>query len=160
MADPNRRVPEGLAVEAAKIEDAPIIKSMVHAAYAKYVDRIGREPAPMTADYTELLQTHDVRVLRTSDNGKIVAAVVLSTDADSVKINNLVVDQAAQGKGYGKVMMNYAEDVARARGRPALTLFTNVKMWENMVFYPKLGFVETERRNEDGYDRVYYRKDL
>jgi hypothetical protein len=33
-------------------------------------------------------------------------------------------------------------------------------MTENQVFYPKIGYVEYDRRNEAGYDRVIYRKSL
>jgi hypothetical protein len=33
-------------------------------------------------------------------------------------------------------------------------------MVENLQLYPRLGFVETERRVEDGYRRVYFRKTL
>jgi hypothetical protein len=33
-------------------------------------------------------------------------------------------------------------------------------MTENLPFYHGLGFVETERRHEDGFDRVYLRKTL
>ena len=56
--------------------------------------------------------------------------------------------------------MGYAEDLARRRGYPAVTLFTNVKMHENIGLYAKLGFVETGRRTEAGYERVYFRKEL
>lgn len=31
-------------------------------------------------------------------------------------------------------------------------------MTENLRLYPSLGFVETGRRVEDGYRRVYFRK--
>lgn len=163
MTEFARRLPDGLAIVKAKEDDIPVIKQMVNSAYSKYVERIGRPPAPMNSDWNALMGTRDVWVLRTTDSDdKAIGAVVLGADADadSIKINNLVVDPAAQGRGYGKILMAYAEDTARAKGRTALTLFTNVMMYENLVLYPKLGFYETERRNEAGYDRVYYRKDL
>lgn len=165
MAAPRQTLPLGLAIEKATPQDIPIIQAITHSAYEKYTPRIGKPPAPMNADWPILLQTHQVSVLKTqvSDNSQVVVgAIVLGIQdgKDSIKINNLVVDQAAQGRGYGKVLMRFAEDEARERGRTALTLFTNVLMYENLVLYPKLGFVETDRREEDGYDRVYYRKDL
>lgn len=49
---------------------------------------------------------------------------------------------------------------ARARGRPRLVLYTNRMMWENVALYGRWGFVETGRRHEDGYERVYFAKDL
>ncbi|KAJ3533293.1 hypothetical protein NM208_g8049 [Fusarium decemcellulare] len=144
----------------AKTEDIPAIKSIVNSAYTKYIERIGKPPAPMLADYNELLQSRDVFVLRELDSDVVVGSIVLSQASDSIEINNLVVDVTAQGRGYGGVLMRYAEDFAKAKGRPALTLFTNIKMYENLNLYPKMGFDETERRTEDGYERVYFRKDL
>lgn len=163
MASPAVKTPDGLVFVKAKKEDIPAIRQMVDSAYSKYIERIGKPPAPMNADWNRLISSQDVWVLRTTDSGdEVVGAVVLGVDADSdsIKINNLVVSPAAQGRGYGKILMRHAEDTAREKGRPALTLFTNVMMYENLALYPKLGFYETERRSEEGYDRVYYRKDL
>jgi GNAT superfamily N-acetyltransferase len=75
-------------------------------------------------------------------------------------VNNLVVDPDAQGKGYGRVLMNCAEDWARAKACTEMALFTNVKMFENLGLYAKMGYDEVERRTEDGFDRVYFRKKL
>lgn len=146
----------------ATVQDIPEIVHVVRSAYLKYVDRIGKEPAPMLADYADLLQTHDVFVLRASGQDNILGSVVLNPDDDgrTLKVNNLVVDPATQGRQYGTALMNYAEEVAREQGRKTLALFTNLKMHENFGFYTKLGFVETETRTEDGYERRFYSKEL
>lgn len=116
----------------------------------------------MTADYEEVLQSHDVFVLRENKDSVIVGSIVLGHQqgSDAVEINNLVVDVTAQGRGYGGVLMRYAADFAKSRGCCALELYTNVKMWENLGLYAKMGFVETERKTDAGYERVYFRKDL
>jgi ribosomal protein S18 acetylase RimI-like enzyme len=56
------------------------------------------------------------------------------------------------------VLIAFAEDHARELGLDAVTLYTNEAMTENLRLYPALGFVETGRRVEDGYRRVYFRK--
>ncbi len=45
-------------------------------------------------------------------------------------------------------------------GLPEVSLYTNEAMVENLRLYPRLGFVETGRRVEDGYRRVFFRKSL
>lgn len=161
MASPNS-LPAGVIITAATRDDVPAVRSMVIAAYSHYTERIGRPPAPMTADYDELLTTHEIFVLREGPGSEAVGSIVLlaTDDSDAVQINNLVVDVAAQGKGYGKLLMKFAEDFARQKGRKALELYTNVKMYENTRLYPRLGFEETGRRVEDGFERVYYRKEV
>ncbi|EHK26066.1 uncharacterized protein TRIVIDRAFT_35351 [Trichoderma virens Gv29-8] len=155
----------GLSIRRAKTEDVPSIQAMVNASYSKYIERIGKPPAPMVADYNELLNTSDIYILETTSDDKIVkivGSIILRIDgeADAVKVNNLVVEPAAQGRGYGRVLMDFAEDVAKEKGIGSMALFTNVKMYENIGLYAKFGYVETGRKSEDGYERVYFRKEL
>lgn len=152
---------DDLSITKATDEDVAIIQSMVEAAYTKYIDRIGKRPAPMDENYHQAIHTHTVLVLREGDD-QVVGAIVLEIEPslDSVKVDNLVVHPAAQGRGYGRVLMDYAEDVARSQDYRALTLYTNVKMYENLSVYLKMGFFETERKHEYGFDRVYFRKNL
>ncbi|KAJ5902227.1 hypothetical protein N7495_002755 [Penicillium taxi] len=149
------------AISKATMEDVPIIRSMVDAAFSKYIERIGKSPAPMLADYNEVIQTHPVFVLK-DQSSRVVGSIVLHLDpsSDSVEINNLVVDPQAQGYGYGRVLMDFAEEFARSQGFSALTLYTNVKMYENLSLYVKMGFSETGRRTDDGFERVFFYKKL
>jgi hypothetical protein len=57
-------------------------------------------------------------------------------------------------------MIKYAEVEAQNKGLRSVTLLTNVKMFENIGFYAKLGFVETDRKMEDGFERLYFYKKL
>ncbi|KAJ6109645.1 hypothetical protein N7486_001880 [Penicillium sp. IBT 16267x] len=161
MIRPPQSSRAGLTIQRASPQHIPFIKSMVDAAYSKYIERIGKPPAPMSANYYEVMETHDMFVLQ-DEAKEIVGSIVLRVDQNthSVEINNLVVGPAAQGRGYGRVLMDCAKDVARSEGCSALTLYTNVKMYENLGMYVKLGFVETGRKTEDGFERVYFRKDL
>lgn len=158
MDDINRKPVEAILVEMARTGDVAAIKPMVDAAYSKYIKRLGKLPAAMTEDYDELVETRSVYVLRVGSS--VVGSVLLSREGDSIKVNNLVVDPSTQGRGYGRVLMDYAEDMARAQGLAAVTLFTNEKMHENIALYMKIGFTETGRRTENGFNRVFFRKNV
>ena len=58
------------------------------------------------------------------------------------------------------MLVSFAEDRTRALGLQAIELYTNEAMVENLELYPRLGFVETGRRVEDGFRRVYFKKTL
>lgn len=152
------------SIERATVHDAYQIESLVNSAYSKYVERMGKKPAPMTENYHAIIQAHseEIFVLRASQDGKVLGSITLNDhqEDDAVKVNNVVVNPTAQGFGYGRRLLQFAEETARAKGRGAVTLFTNEKMFENITLYPRLGFVETERRTEDGYRRVFFRKTL
>lgn len=152
----------GLSIVKATPDHVPTIKEMVAAAYSKYIPRMGKKPAPMVADYYELLKTREIFVLERDEDHKMVGSIVIRSDSDTtaVNINNLVVDPETQGKGYGRLLMDFAENLAKERGCKAVKLFTHIKMYENIALYPKLGYAETDRREEDGYKRVFFEKDL
>ena len=80
--------------------------------------------------------------------------------AKSPFVENVALDPAFHGQGLGRALMAFAEDQARARDLAAIRLYTNVKMTENFPFYAKLGYRETGRVTEDGYDRVYFVKQV
>jgi ribosomal protein S18 acetylase RimI-like enzyme len=133
---------------------------MVSSAYSKYIERIGKPPAPMTEDWEQEMKIHEVMILK--DNNQTVGSIDYHVDNEtkSLKINNVVVDAGAQGRGYGYWMMKHAETEGQRRRLSSVTLFTNVKMIENVRFYGKLGFVETGRKMEDGFERIYFSKTL
>ncbi|PNP41966.1 hypothetical protein TGAMA5MH_06144 [Trichoderma gamsii] len=155
----------GLSIRRATVEDLSVLRTIVNASYSKYIERMGKPPAPMLLNYNELPKKQDIFVLETISDDKgseIVGAITLAIDdaGGAVKISNVVVGPAAQGRGYGRTLMDFAEGVAREKGIDSLELYTNAKMHENISLYPKFGYIETGRRSEDGYDRVYFRKQL
>jgi GNAT superfamily N-acetyltransferase len=145
-------------VESAKNEDVPYIRSMIVAAFSKYIDRLGHPPGPMTADYNRLIELEILYVLRI--NGDVLGAVCLAQEGDSIMVTNLVVDPATQGRGYGRVLINYAERMAISKGLAAVALYTNVKFVENIAFYTRIGFIDSGRLTGDGFVRVYFRKNI
>ena len=112
----------------------------------------------MLADYADLLTRSVVYVLE--DDGSINGLIVLWPDGDALYVDNVAVDPRYQGQGLGRRLMAFAEAQARAAGLVALSLYTNEAMTENLLFYRRLGFVETDRRSDQGYRRVFLRKPL
>lgn len=156
---------QDIVIEKARISDSDAIKQMVISTYAKYVPRMdGQQPAPMTEDYQIIItsQSQQMFVLKTRPKGRRCGWLRLLSDPDdgTTKVNNIVVGPSAQGRGYGRILMTFVEDVARERGRTAMVLFTNEKTTGNIALYERMGFVETGRREENGYKRVYFCKDL
>jgi ribosomal protein S18 acetylase RimI-like enzyme len=138
--------------------DAPAVAACVRAAYAHYVERIGREPAPMTADYGRLIAAGEVWMIRAGEG--IAGVLVLRPQPPALLIENVAVAPEHQGRGLGRALMAFAEEHARAAGLAEVVLYTNERMTENLRFYPALGFTETGRAMQDGFARVFYRKVL
>lgn len=146
-----------MEIQRARPEDAPIIRSIALSAYAPYIRRIGRRPAPMTADYPALIAAGKVWIR--SEIAEIVGFIVLEeAPAGALIVQNVAVHPERHGEGHGRALLDFAEREARRCGLPRLALYTNARMTENIDFYATLGWRETGRRREDGFDRVFFEK--
>ncbi len=138
--------------------DVPAIDELVRRAYRHYVGRIGRRPAPMDDDYT--LRVRQGHAFVADSESGISGAIVLIPSADHLSIENIAVDPSKQGEGLGCALLTFAESRARAEGIHTLRLYTNAKMTENLIFYPRRGYKEVGRRSENGFERVFFVKRL
>ncbi len=142
----------------AEAGQAEAVAACARAAYGMYVSRIGREPAPMVADFPAAIAAGEVHVL--AAGRAVVGFIVFRTGPGHLFVENVAVDPAWQHRGLGRRLMAFAEKTAVERDLAIVRLYTNVHMTDNMSFYRELGFVEIERRSEDGFDRVYFEKRL
>lgn len=145
-------------IRKASVADAARIRAIARAAYSKYIPRIGREPAPMLADFAAQIAAGFVVVIETAETvgGYMIAWV----ETDAYFIDNIAVDPARQGEGLGRQLMDHAAGEARRNHLSAIRLYTNVAMTENLSLYVHMGFAETHRAREHGFDRVYMRCSL
>jgi ribosomal protein S18 acetylase RimI-like enzyme len=138
--------------------DAAAAAAITSAAYRPYIERIGREPAPMGADFGALIAAGDVWVA--TDHDRVVGVLVLRVQETALLLESVAVDPAHQGHGIGRSLIDHAERVARDAGLGSVDLYTNALMTENLRLYPSLGYDLVDRRREDGFDRVFFRKPL
>ncbi len=142
--------------------DAARIAAIADAAYRPYLQRMSRNPAPMDEDYGARIaegQTQQL-VWVLEEDGEILGLLVLETHADHLLLDNVAIDPAYHGRGFGKRLLTFTEDEARRRGYAVVELYTNEVMIENIALYERLGYVETGRKQDRGYDRVFFRKRL
>jgi ribosomal protein S18 acetylase RimI-like enzyme len=146
-------------IRAASAADVTDIENVVKAAYAPYVSRIGREPAPMTVDYQTLVTATDHAWVLIDDD-ELVGVIVTVARPDHLLIENVAISPTAQGLGYGRLLLAHAERQAHDLRLAQTRLYTNVAMTENLTYYPRLGYVEVARRFDDGYHRAFFVKDV
>ncbi|HEX8102317.1 MAG TPA: GNAT family N-acetyltransferase [Solirubrobacteraceae bacterium] len=144
-----------MSIRRAVPADLPAVADLVERAFAPYVERIGRRPAPMDDDYGAHIARGDAFV---GGEGAIDGLVVCVTEPGGLHVLCLAIEPARQGAGLGRALMAHAEAVARERGLPEVRVYTNAAMTESLAFYPRLGYREVDRRVEDGYSRVYFKK--
>ena len=112
----------------------------------------------MVADFEAQIKAGDLYLMEVE--GEVAGFIVVYPRRDHVHVENVAVLPARQGEGVGRALMQFAEEEAKRLACSAIELYTHIKMTENQAFYPAIGYVEIDRREEDGFSRVFYRKDL
>ena len=138
--------------------DAAKIRDIVRAAYAKWVPVIGREPLPMRADYDKAVAEHPFDVAVEDD--RIVGMIETMLEDDHLWIENVCVAPQAQGRGIGRLLLERAEEKARAAGRRELRLLTNGAFEANMLLYKRHGYSIDREEPFMGGMTVYMSKTL
>jgi ribosomal protein S18 acetylase RimI-like enzyme len=145
-------------IRAATAADVPAIADIVDQAYRYYIDRIGKPPGPMLDDYAARVSEGTVWVLE--EEAVIAAIIVLLPAPHYLLLDNIAVSPARQGLGLGRRLLTFAEAEALRRGYREIRLYTHQTMVENQRLYASIGYQETGRGTEAGFDRVFMRKPL
>ena len=95
------------------------------------------------------------------EEGAVITAIImLLPTANHLLLDNIAVSPARQGLGLGRRLLAFAEAEALRRGYREIQLYTHETMVENQRLYASIGYEETGRGAEAGYDRVFMRNKL
>jgi ribosomal protein S18 acetylase RimI-like enzyme len=147
-----------LRIRAATAADVPAIVDIADQAYRHYIARMGKPPGPMLDDYSARVLEGAVSVLE--EGAAIAGIIVLLPATNYMLLDNVAVSPARQGFGLGRRLLAFAEAEALRRGYHEIRLYTHQTMVENQRLYASIGYEETGRSTEAGYDRVFMYKQL
>ena len=145
-------------IRAATAADVAAIADIVEQAYRHYIARMGKPPGPMLDDYAARVLEGVVSVLE--EDAAIAGIIVLLPATNYLLLDNVAVSPARQGLGLGRRLLAFAEAEALRRGYHEIRLYTHQTMVENQRLYKSIGYEETGRGTDAGYDRVFMRKRL
>jgi len=149
---------ERLSVRPACRVDVGEMREIAEATYQLYVDRIGREPAPMTADYAQIVESGHAWVAEHGD--RIVGLLVLEPAEDHLLLENVAVAPQGAGPGRGRP----AAAVGRGAGPGARPARSAAVHQQGNDGEPRLllrrGYSETHRARQDGFRPIFFTKPL
>jgi ribosomal protein S18 acetylase RimI-like enzyme len=164
---PSAELPSGSAeIRRATPADLPAIKAIIDAAYARYLTRMDKPPAPMLRDYRASVEDGTTWVTGSPITGSpitgspVTAVITLYPREDHLYLENVAVAPSAQGQGLGRLLLDFAEQEAARRGLDRIALVTHEVMTENQAIYAGRGYVVVDRRAQDGYRRIFMEKRL
>lgn len=147
-----------LGIRLAGPHDARQAKACIDAAFEEYIPLIGKPPAPMCLDLAAEIAAAHVWVAESV--GAVAGVLVQYGTEAGFYLDTVAVLPRLHGTGVGRALLQHAERTAVERGFNSIWLVTNAVMSQNQVLYPRIGYVEFDRRHDGGYHRVFYRKVL
>ncbi len=109
--------------------------------YRKMVDlryQILRKPIGLSFTEADLAAEKDDILIGCYDDDKLEACCVLTeTDPKTVRLRQMAVGAGLQGKGIGRVLMSFAENIARDHGYRRITMHARKSV---LGFYEKSGY--------------------
>lgn len=149
---------QGLHFRTAGASDAPAVRSLTHAAYAKWVPLLGREPLPMTTDFEVAVLAHRIDLAYASH--QFVGLIEMVLEPEHLTIENVAVHPDHQGQGFGRALLLHAETVARANNKPEIRLYTNSLFIANISLYLMCGYKIDRHEPFRGGTMVHMSKSL
>ena len=77
-------------------------------------------------------------------DGKIIATTMIGYNGHRAEINYLGIHPDHQGRGYGKLLMDHAEDLLRAVGCPKINVMIRTTNAKVLAFYERLGYIDNQ----------------
>jgi predicted GNAT family N-acyltransferase len=100
--------------------------------------RILRKPLGLTFTKEDLDKESNFTHIGCFDEDKLEGCCMLTPEAEhTVRLRQMAVNDGLQGKGIGRVLMNFAENVAKDLGNKKLTMHARKTA---LGFYEKLGY--------------------
>jgi ribosomal protein S18 acetylase RimI-like enzyme len=122
-----------------------VVQEICAAAYIPaYLAVISAVPKPASEDYRPRIERGEVWLLDL--DGKPVGVAVLEERSDHLLVYSIAVRPEQQRKGFGSVLLHFADQRAIEIGAPEVRLYTNQRMEQNLTLYRRHGFVEVGTR--------------
>jgi len=132
-------------VRRANPSDVDVVQEISAAAYIPaYLALIGVVPKPASEDYRPRIERGEVWMLDLA--GKPVGIAVLEERSDHLVVYSIAVRPEQQRKGFGSLLLQFADQRAIEIRAHEVRLYTNQRMEQNLALYRRHGFVEVGTR--------------
>lgn len=145
-------------IRAAKYSDLHQIRYLAQTSFAPYAVRSTFRAEPFSADPRELVAQRKISVFLREN--AVRGFICYHIDGPDVHIESLAVGPKYRRRGVGRMLLDHADRRGLRAGCRRAILYTNAQMFENYSYYLAKGFRETERRFEEGYERIYLERYL
>ncbi len=140
---------EGLRIEPATLDDLPELTEMLYELFSQEADFVPDRDKQMRGLRLLLEQPSRGRIFVLRSPNKIIGMINLLITISTAEggfvliLEDLIIDRAHRGQGYGTKLLEYAIDFAKKKNFLRITLLTDQPDEPQKHFYLKNGFVQS-----------------
>ena len=140
---------EGLRIEPATLDDLPELADLLYDLFTQEADFKPDRDKQMRGLRLILEQPSRGRIFVLRSPNRIIGMINLLITISTAEggfvllLEDLVINNAHRGQGYGTMLLNYAIDFARKKQFLRITLLTDKPNDPQKNFYSKNGFIES-----------------
>ena len=128
--------------------------ALLRSAYAYMASRIDPPSSLLRMDVAQLEEkAREEELILALEGQRLVGCAFASLRQDCVYVGKLAVDATVRRRGVARRIMEAAEALARAHGRPCVELETRIELIENHETFAALGFSKVAETAHPGFDR-------
>jgi len=137
--------------------DLPVVAACIRAAYEPQSAEIGVRLAPLDTDCGAAIARNEVH-LSLTPAGDVEGLILFHAEPPVMHLDNVAVAPGHQGRGIGGKLISSCEREAGRLGCESVELYTNQKLVRNIAVCLHLGYQVTDRRLDEGFHRIFFRK--
>ncbi len=140
---------DGLRIEPATLDDLPELTEMLFELFSQEVDFVPDRDKQMRGLRLLLEEPSRGRIFVLRSPNRIIGMINLLITISTAEggfvllLEDLIIDRAHRGQGYGTKLLNYAIDFAKKKKFLRITLLTDQPDEPQKHFYLKNGFIQS-----------------
>jgi GNAT superfamily N-acetyltransferase len=143
----------GTQIRLAELDEASLIASILHDAFAEYEPAYTPEGLAATTPTSDQIRArwHEGPVWVALLDGTVVGTVAAVPKGEALYVRSMAILPAARGQGIGELLLREVESFALAHGHRRLLLSTTPYLARAIRLYERFGF----ERSDDGPDDLF-----
>ena len=149
---------DGMRIRTATGADLASIVRCADLAFAPFAGHSAKRDVNMEENLKSQILEGSIHLL--CNEAQVLGYISLWPTANQMFIDTLAVLPMHRRRGFGSQLLAFADRETLRLGLSSVNLFTKATMADNLVFYKRRGYGETGRCDDDGFCRVFFRKNI
>ena len=135
-----------MMIREAGLDEIELVRTIMYESFIEYKDKL-TPPSGAISETTDQIREKISRkggAILVHDGPEAVGSAQYYVQDDYMYIGRIAVLPGRRGKGIGRAVVSYLEDLARSKGQKQVRLEVRLSLPENVIYYTRLNYIPIE----------------